>query len=87
MRKNGGSKTEAGVGRIFSAREGYMSVCKKVGRDRLPVSFLENQLLTGHGNLTSFLQRFRESGRCACRVDEETTEHVRDVYVEEDKSG
>lgn len=38
---------------------------------------------TGHSNLSSYLHRFgiRESGRCACGLEDETPEHVRDVCV------
>lgn len=34
-------------------------VCKEVGRDKLPLSFKETQLLTGHSNLGEYLAKFR----------------------------
>lgn len=51
-----------------------------MGLDQIRTTFKANQLLTGHGNLKSYIKRFnldQTDGKCLCGMDEdETQEHV-----------
>lgn len=55
-------------------------MCKEVGVDRCPLSFRGSQLLTGNGNLATYLRRvaLRRDGLCTCGRSEEDSRHVRE---------
>lgn len=54
---------------------------KEVGTQHLKASFKSNQLLTGHGNMEAYLQRFQlkqTDGQCACVEGLEEVQHIKE---------
>lgn len=54
--------------------------CEQVEFDYVHTFFKTNQLLTGRGNMSAYLHRFRlrvTDGSCRCGLGQETEDHIR----------
>lgn len=53
-------------------------MCRMVGKERLDLTRKAVQVVTGHGNMAHYLQRFglRDCGMCECGLGEEDRNHI-----------